>query len=286
MKTSPQAAIIHTLSYFGHFSYAPTLQELHTHIPLLMSQRKLEAYLQHMQNSSIITRISFHNSPSRYTLPQYSITKQSIKKRLFYTKCKEKRAHTYLFLLSKLPFVLLIGLSGSVASYNAQKNDDIDLFIVTQSCKMWSTRAAAVALAYLLGVKRPRLTHFAPDKVCTNLWFEESHLAVPKHKRSEYMAYEVVRMRTLHQAHAMHERYLYENRWVKKFFPNIIISKPRSNNRVAPLIPGTIEQLLKQFQLFIIAKHKTSEYISKHQLWFFPDDYAQKMTDISPPRPK
>lgn len=282
MKTTHEAAIFHTLSYFGHFTYAPTLSEIHTHLPVSLSIRALEKQLVKMYKFDKIILISFHNSPSRYTLPQYSITAQSIKKRLLYTEEKEKRAKIYIFLLSRLPSVLLIGFSGSVGSYNASKNDDIDLFFITKTHKMWSIRAAAVLLAYILRLKRARFTHHAPNKVCTNLWFEEANLQVPRSKRSEYVAYEVLRMRHAHQKQDAYRKYLYENKWIKRHFPNITIHKSMHIPDNSLSKPGILERILKNLQLFFISKHKTTEYIAQHQLWFFPDDYAQKIPQSAP----
>jgi len=47
------------------------------------------------------------------------------------------------------------------------------------------------------------------------------------------------------------------------------------------LLAEGIETLIKNLQLMLINRHKTSEIITDTQLWFFPDDYELKIHELT-----
>lgn len=267
-------AIEHTLTYFAQFHYAPTSYEVYLFLPIFALERHVDASLANGVKNGSISCLSFPNNIQRYTLPQYSISKQGVAKRLLHTNQKEKKVALFVSLLKIVPTVQMIGLSGSVASFNAASDDDIDLFIITTCHTMWSARLLAIAISYLLGTKRPRRTRFAPDKVCLNLWFETCALMVPSQKQNEYTAYEVWRMRPLFYKGTIYSEFLAANQWTAVHLPNLTQNStakfqfPQKSRKNTSLI----ERIARSIQLLIMKKHRTSELISQHQLWFFPDD--------------
>ena len=141
----------------------------------------------------------------------------------------------FLQLVTLAPSIKLVGLSGSVAMLNADEDHDLDLFIITGKNRLWTGRFIALLLTQLLGIRRSRhsgkvrrsvgprpeslldsgvvplsgtpqndnnetmkqWSNTITNKVCLNLFFDESDLAVPKFKRSEYVAHEVLQMKPL-----------------------------------------------------------------------------------------
>ncbi|GIW64751.1 MAG: hypothetical protein KatS3mg092_0684 [Patescibacteria group bacterium] len=232
-------------------------------------------------------------------------------------KLSSWRFKLYIKLLSFFPQIKLVGLSGSISMMNAKKNDDIDLFIITAQNRLFTARFIAIILAQFLGLRRyrdfeaRRRNFYAPvgplfplkaektsqvaknlassphkDKICLNIFFDEIDLVVPKFKQSEYVAHEVLQMKPIVNKEQIYERFLYANRWVKKFFPNIFIntkikSKVKSQKSKLKLkiknLGDRLEKLLKKIQLKLINKHKTTEIITDTQLWFHPDDFEKKI---------
>ncbi|GAB4219500.1 MAG: hypothetical protein Fur009_5970 [Candidatus Microgenomates bacterium] len=244
-------------------------------------------------------------------------------------KLRNWRFRLYIKLLSFFPQIKLIGLSGSLAMMNAKKEDDIDLFIITSKNRLFTGRFIAVILAQLLNLRRHfvyktrRTNFYAPvgplfpllaektsqvaknlasssffsNKVCLNLFFDESDLQAPKFKQSEYVAHEVLQMKPIINKSQTYENFLAANRWVMSFFPNcakifnfkFLISNKLLNlknknyklNKNLKLkienFGNWLENMFKKFQLKLINKHKTTEIITDFQLWFHPDDFEKRI---------
>lgn len=276
-KLSLQKAITHTLSYFGQFSYAPSAREIHLFLPIKASLEEVENGIQTGVNTHKIIQISFPSSVHRYTLPQYSISKKAILNRLKTTEMKEKILKKWIFLLKHTPAIQFVGISGSVASHNALLSDDIDLFIITSNGGLWTVRAFLTVFFTLFGARRLRLQTSAPDKLCLNLWFDNSALGVPKQKQSEYTAYEVWRMRPLVNHNQTYEQFLLANLWTATYLPNTQTPLPKPYAHTPTVSLFILESLMKRVQKYIINRHKTTELISDTQLWFYPDDMHEQI---------
>jgi predicted nucleotidyltransferase len=201
-------------------------------------------------------------------------------------KLKQWRFRIYLKFLSLLPQIKFIGLSGSLAMQNAKVDDDIDLFIITAKNRLWTARLMAVFLAIVLGLKRPRGVKKAPNRVCLNLFFDLADLAVPKQKRSEFVAHEVLQMKPLIDKDNTYLRFLQANRWVFAIFPNATLlnskfqapnSKINDISNLGFIIFDLVEVILKNFQLSLINRHRTTELITDTQLWFHPEDFQKRL---------
>lgn len=302
--------IIKVLKYFSFFAYYPTLEEIHTFLPVKISKTKLEGELKRF----------------KYTPVEYSIRRKISQKKL-----NNWRFQLYIKLISLFPQIRLIGLSGSISMMNAKEDDDIDLFIITARNRLFTGRLITLVLAQLLGLRRHRqiekldalfstatpqrgplaivskkasslltnhqslVTSHYKNKVCLNLFFDENNLKVPKFKQTEFVGHEVLQMKPIIVKGNVYERFLEENRWVFKIFPNanenlefkiqnsefrkkIINSKLIHNYKFIILNFGRkIELILKKIQLNSINKHKTSEIITPSQLWFHPDDFEKRI---------
>ena len=139
------------------------------------------------------------------------------------------------------------------------------------------------------------------DKICLNLFFDESNLKVPKFKQTEFVGHEVLQMKPVIVKNDIYERFLEANLWVQDIFPNSswIMSKVKSqkskiqvksqkyfkNFKLLTLTSNFllltfnfIESILKNLQLTLINHHRTTEMITSTQLWFHPDDFEKKIT--------
>jgi predicted nucleotidyltransferase len=313
--------LIKTINYFNFFDYPPTFEEIYLFFPKIISQKELKKILQKAEEKKLVKKIIFdQKNPIRYTVGEYGIeiknSKLKIqnyidKRRLIdlyrkkqviaLKKLRQWRFRVYLKLLSLLPQIKLVGLSGSLAMQNAKEDDDIDLFIITAKNRLWTARLIAVFLAIVLGLKRPRGVKKAPNRVCLNLFFDLADLAVPKQKRSEFVAHEVLQMKPLVDKDNTYIRFLQANRWVYRFFPNVIKLNPKSETlnskqyqnfnflnfkhwnlfRISDLgfwIFDKVESFLKNLQLSLINRHKTTEIITSTQLWFHPEDFEKRLT--------
>ncbi len=264
------------LKYFSFFAYNPRLDEVYTFFPIKISKKSL-----------------------KYTPPQYSIGRKISKRKL-----QNWRYRSYIKLLSFFPQIRLVGLSGSISMMNAKEDDDIDLFIITAKNRLFTGRFVALVLAQLLGLRRHRQLAKLDtvNKICLNLFFDESNLKVPKFKQTEFVGHEVLQMKPIINKDQTYEKFLNANEWVFKLFPNAIhtISKikdqrSKTNSKfktlsfklgfniltlIFELLGGLLERLLKSFQLTFINRHRTTEIITSSQLWFHPDDFEKKIKKL------
>ena len=186
---------------------------------------------------------------------------------------------------------------------NADKTDDIDLFIITSKNGLWLTRILITTFLNSMGVRRKagmKLSQVA-GKLCLNILLEEDRLA--QNKADIYLAHEVLQMKVLWQRNGIYQKYLEENEWAFKFLPNWVgddfSRQPRSlaRQRKRPVVAvgdlgyalrlsadrlglaafggsllSFLEDASKKFQLKIMKKPKGMERIEDGALYFHPND--------------
>lgn len=283
MNNDFEANVIQVIQYFSFFKYVPNFEEIHTFLKRKVSKKHLTGILEKMTKENSLTRKLVNSVTGfMYTTPQYSIYFRNRLIRQQISKNKLKKIRLFIKLISWLPQIQLVGLSGTVAMMNAKEKDDIDLFIVTAKKRLWTARIIGLILAELLGVRRKPGESEARDKVCMNLFFDESNLSVPKHKQTEYVAHEVLQMKPLINKNFTYERFLNKNKWVYKIFPNakrLEIRKRTQHN--LNFLGNLLEFYLKKLELTIIKQHQTNEIVTDTQLWFFPEDFEKKLISSS-----
>lgn len=306
--------IIQTLKYFSLFSYPPTAEEIYIFLPKKLEKQCFLGILEKLTKQRLITihrfkKEQFGNSDlefsdyPRYTLGEYGIKKSQISNlktqnfqnryEISQNKLNSPRFKLYIKLISLFPQIKLVGLSGTLAMMNAKEEDDIDLFIITAKNRLFTGRLIAVIIASLLHIRRIRpIRPMSPvslikNKLCLNLFFDESDLCVPKFKKTAFVGHEILQMKPLIVKGDVYEQFLKANRWVFSLFPNakfkissqfkkLKIKNLSGSSNLGFRISNKIESYLKSLQLRLINKHKTSEIITARQLWFHPQDYNLK----------
>ncbi|MBI5620059.1 hypothetical protein HY950_03800, partial [Candidatus Gottesmanbacteria bacterium] len=76
------------------------------------------------------------------------------RQRIIWSKKKMLTAQTISWWFRLVPTIMLVGVTGGLAMANAKKEDDIDLFFVTQKGTLWISRLLTTVIAELLGVRR------------------------------------------------------------------------------------------------------------------------------------
>ncbi len=249
------------LSYFAFFKYVPTVSQY----------QRFSQNTKFPRGCSLVRNRVVNNANRQFlaeTLKKERISKQKIKRRL-----------SLLRFLGSLPWVKYLGISGTVSMLNAKPKDDIDLFIITKVNALWIARFWLIVITSILAVRRkPKDTSYQ-DKLCLNLFFSETNLKIPKPKQTEYVAHEILQLKTVVNKDQSYERFLSVNSWVFQLFPNAKKTKLAKYPRVKRVTPffGLMEQLFRSIQLLLIKRHRTTELITENQLWFFPDDFEKKL---------
>jgi hypothetical protein len=113
-----------------------------------------------------------------------------------------------LTLITRMPFVRMVALSGSLAHLNADAQADLDLFVVTSPRRVWLVTVAALALARLFGWrKRLCLNYIVSERA---LWVAPADL---------FSANQIVHLQPVKGVDT-YRRFLDANRFVERFYPN------------------------------------------------------------------
>lgn len=205
------------------------------------------------------------------------------KKRQKWSQKKLKIAEKTAKSLKLIPWVKMIGITGGLAILNSDKNDDIDLLIVSAPKRLWLTRFLVTFLVSLAGKRRQPGETQVKDKICLNMFLDEEHLRVPKKEQDLFSAHEICQMRPLYDKDKTSARFFRENQWAKKYLPNasftihnieheaLNINRKRKF-KVADFVFNLVEALLKLFQLWFMRKRRTTEVITEGILRFHPQD--------------
>ncbi len=140
-----------------------------------------------------------------------------------YSKKKLVIAKKAAKLISKIPSVLFIGITGSLAMMNAKKESDIDFLIITKSGWLWVTRLLVYCFlnttSYIL--RKPQSEN-ERDALCLNMWLDENDLVWNKKDRNIYTAHEIAQIIPLYNKNKTYQKFLYLNRWILNYWPNSV----------------------------------------------------------------
>ncbi len=267
-------AVLATLAYHDIFDYPLTKEEIHKFlVGKKTDAKKLEKSLQGLVKDKKISQ-----TKDLFSLRGRNKIVKLRRSRGKFSSLKLKRATLFAKLLALVPTINLVAVSGALAMENAQKNDDIDLVIITAKNTLWSTRLLANAILQPLRRKAGR--PHTENKACLNLFIEQSSLKI--RTQNLYSAHEVAQMRPLWQRQNAYTGFLKANSWVKNYLPNWtpnvegLTSKAESKKNQKTLVISRLalvaEILAKKFQLYYMKKKITTEKIGEHQLFFHPKD--------------
>lgn len=149
------------------------------------------------------------------------VYKRLLKKRI--SKRKINIAKDAAKLLSIIPSIKMIAITGSLAMENAPHDSDIDLLLLTASNTLWTTRALALLLLKLAGFPVRRFgDKKQKDKLCMNMWIDEKALSWPLGNRNVYTAHEIAQIKPLLNRNGTYEKFMADNVWLKDYWPNSV----------------------------------------------------------------
>jgi len=150
-----------------------------------------------------------------------------------------RKARIYCRLLSILPFVRMVAVTGALAMDNSDDHDDIDVMIVTEPNRVWIARAFSI-----LVVRASRLA--ASNTLCPN--YVLSHESLCLEPRSIYVAHEFAQMVPLFGLE-VYRKMRATNRWIAGVLPNAdcpLHQEPEYR-------PGLISRSLKRAAEFLLS---------------------------------
>lgn len=288
-----EKAILKTLAYADIFEYPIKVWEIHKWLiskkrSLKQVEKALKDKSQESTRPSIGSRVKsigdYYFLKGREELVRKRRKREEISKR-YYPSAKFGA-----FLFKLIPWVKLVGISGSLSLRNSQKKDDIDFFIITQKGRLWITRIFLLGIATIIRKRRKKRENLkkVSGKYCINILLEEDNLA--QSDKNIYLAHEILQMEVLYQKENIYQKYLEENSWAFKYLPNWIstesikyqVSSVKQKKHTTYYIILTtildfLENLAKNFQLKHMGRPLGQESISENALYFLP---VNKQTEV------
>ena len=214
-----------------------------------------------------------------------------IKKRLEnekYSKNKLKIAKSAAKLISKIPTVKFVGITGALAMRNASKNSDIDLMIITTSNLLWTSRLFVYGLLLIKGYKlRSPNNKDEKNKLCLNIWLSENDLEWKKRDRNIYIAHEIAQVVPIYNIEKTYEKLLGQNKWILSFWPNatkvisnkdIKLAVQKNKNFITLslyIFISFFEKIAFKIQYLYMKKRITREIVIFSRALFHPNDWAK-----------
>lgn len=213
-----------------------------------------------------------------------SIKSKKRKDREKYSKQKLIIAKKASQILSKIPTVKFVGITGSLAMMNAKKDSDIDLMIVTSAGMLWSTRL--ISLICLLGQIRRFDDRNQKDKLCLNMWLDQDDLVWKKSDRNVYTAHEIGQIVPLVNKCETYEKFLHENKWILDYWPNSVekkymvysksyIGKTKIQYTIYNILHTWLEAVAFKLQYNHMKSKITREVITPTRALFHPQDWGK-----------
>lgn len=219
-----------------------------------------------------------------------------VAKRLVRSKISDKKlilAQKYVWLMHLIPTIKTVAVTGALAMKNADEDSDIDLMIISKKGCLWTSRLIVLVLFNLLrfplrryGKKKQK------DKLCLNIWLDESDLVWKK--RNIYTAHEIVQVVPLVNKNNTYEKFIKENCWAKKYWPNaveicskqhVVDSKENASKKlIYSMLHATyyilqgIEAIAFKLQYHYMLKKITRETITPTRALFHPYDWSKVVT--------
>jgi hypothetical protein len=113
-----------------------------------------------------------------------------------------------LAVVTRLPFVRMVAVSGSLAHLNADAQADLDLFVVTSPRRVWTVTVTTLLLGRLLGWRRNLCLNYVVSE--RTLWVAPADL---------FSANQIIHLQPV-MGGDTYRRFLEANRFVERFYPN------------------------------------------------------------------
>lgn len=182
--------------------------------------------------------------------------------------------------LSFIPTVQMVAITGSLAMRNAGEESDIDLMIVTKRGVLWTTRMFAYLVLKIMNfsLRKPN-DKDQKDKLCLNIWLDENDLVW--NTRNVYSAHEIAQIVPLVNKDKTYEKFLFKNKWILNFWPNAVRIKRKKELVMSPdssLLSYFLiltEWIAFRLQYQHMKSKITREVITANRALFHPHDWGK-----------
>ncbi|MFO7538611.1 MAG: hypothetical protein R6X32_11205 [Chloroflexota bacterium] len=217
-----ETAVWRTIVYSDVFDYPLTLAEIHRYLEGVAAT---PAAVENALNNGRLLPNHLVYQPPFYMLSGREEIAQIRQRRATISQALWPAAVQYGRLIASLPFVRMVAVTGSLAVNNIDEgaDADIDYLVVTQSGRVWLSRA------FIIGIVR--LAARRGYALCPNYILAEAALAFPD--QNLYTARELLQTVPLYGL-TLYQKMRQVNTWTRRFMPNAVNAPLFRPNLSAP----------------------------------------------------
>lgn len=196
----PHKEVLATIHLAHHFQSAFTVDQVYRYLRVRMCREQFDSVLKDLKHRELI----FEKNAVLFTrdLQKSYQQKKRSSKDLF------RRHRRYLSIIARIPWVKYVALTGANAFESCQTRDDVDLFLVTKSNRLWICYLTLVLFSKAI---RKR------DTLCINYLVDEQNLHIQQ--QDYYTAVQILQMIPLFD-NDFNKKIIEDNRWIFDFLPN------------------------------------------------------------------
>ena len=225
------SAVIHTLAYFSIFQHPLRFEEISRYLHFYgPASEDLFWTLARLRGRGLL-----ENSEGYYSLAGQETTVKIRKERTARAEPWLRKIPVSVRILSYLPFVEALALTGSLSKGTQDPDGDIDFLSLGRPGRLWTTRLFLGLVRRLFPI-RDRQRRF-----CVNLFLASDHL--PVRRKNLFTATEVVFVGPLMNGPLCRE-FFEQNQWVRYFYPNWMPPAETSRPVSRPWLKRLLEWVL------------------------------------------
>ena len=198
-------SILNVLIYYDIFHYPLTIEEIFKSCPQKCNKKQVEECLEKLEEEKLVFKFEkFYTLHNKLDLILRRLDGNQRAKRYL------KTARLFIKIIASFPFVRAIFVSGSISKNYADKNSDVDFFVIAEPNRIWILKTMLI-----LFKKTILLNH--NKYFCANYIIDSEHLTIPT--QNIYTSLEIVTLIPVYGKHYC-KKFYQENQWVKGFYPN------------------------------------------------------------------
>jgi hypothetical protein len=224
-----ELAVLRSVVYASLFDYPLTLAQLRaTLVEVSADEATVAAWWRHSEflQSAIEHRDGWYFPAGRGDLVQTRRRREVLSRDLL------ERDRRLIALVSRIPFVRMVAVSGSLAHLNAERSADLDLFVITAPHRVWSVTLSVLVIARLLGWRK---------RMCLNYVISEAALAIAP--GDLFSANQIIHLRPI-VGHEVFARFIAANPFVREFYPNFAAGQQANGPTGQQANRPTLERLM------------------------------------------
>jgi hypothetical protein len=260
-----ELAVLRSVVYASLFDYPLTLPQLRaTLVEVSADEATVAAWWRHSEflQAAIEHRDGWYFPAGRGDLIHTRSRRETLSRDLL------ERDRRLIALVSRMPFVRMVAVSGSLAHLNAEGSADLDLFVITAPQRVWSVTLSVLVIARLLGWRK---------RMCLNYVISEEALAIAP--EDLFSANQIVHLRPI-VGQDVFAQFIGANPFVRRFYPNFDAGQ-RANrptgeqaNTFERLMNVGIAPLFERASRWIYGRHltrKSATWQSRDQVRLEPE---------------